>query len=158
MARSWEGKGDIGLDETSRVRERFAVSVREYLNDPSSQSAGRMVCEGLCHLLEEQLSKVEGWDRFLWLDGLIPRDLSILDGELTILGGVYVMNGQQTHGIWPLLAVVHAASGGTDGPTVRFLFGDRTPRPAPTNKEGRFDVHRLRVPAALEEWRFSLQV
>jgi hypothetical protein len=147
------------LDETNTVRDRFAASVREYLQDPSSrQSAGRVVCEGLCRLLEQQLSKVEGWDRFLWLDGLVPREISILDGELTITGGVYVMNGRQTHGIWPLLAMVRAESGDTDGPTVRVLFGDRTPRPAPTNKEGRFDVDRLPVPAVLDEWLFSLRV
>jgi hypothetical protein len=155
----WTDRETIALDETNRVRDSFAASLREYLDDPSSrQSAGRMVCESLCRLLEQQLIKLEGWDRFLWLDGLVPREISVLHGELTIVGGVYVMNGQQTHGIWPLLAVVQAASGGTDGSIGRVLFGDRTPGPTPTNKEGRFDVHRLRVPSALEEWRFALQV
>jgi hypothetical protein len=147
------------LDKPSTVRDRFAASVREYVEEPSRrQAVGPRVCEGVCLMLEEELSKVEGWDRFMWLDGLIPRELSILDGDITIVGGVYVMNGQTTHGIWPLHAVVHTASGGTGGPAVRVLFGDRTPRPAPTNKEGRFDVHRLQVPTALEDWRFSLRV
>ena len=147
------------MGTTDRARNDLAAAVREYVQQvPPRSSAAPELGAALCRLLQEALSKTEGWDGFMWLDGLVPRELSIHEGELTIVGGIYVMNGQQTFGVWPVQATIRADGVGAAGLSVGILFGDRNPRPTPTNKEGRFDVYRLQLPAHVEQWRFSLRL
>jgi hypothetical protein len=146
-------KADAG--EGPKVDEVFAALVRSYLREPESrESLQRDLCASLCRLLEVGLVNAEGWDyRFMWLDGLVPREIRTSDEGLVIEGGVFVMNGQVTSGVWPLRAEIRIDPA-SDAVSVRNFFGDLTPRSTPANKEGRFDVRRLSIP---RDWRFTFK-
>ena len=93
-----------------------ARDVRSYIRahgraDESEEHALRSVCSGLARLLAQLLEGHEKWNRYHWVDSVLPSRAAVVSAEeLTVLGSmIWGAKGVRHQWIEPFFASVSAS-------------------------------------------------